>query len=188
MVVMRVALHLVNPFVESSPSGKRFATDESGPDQQIERAINGGAGDANAVGAETHQQIFGGMGEITGGGVDIWALTVNLTWSPSSTGSGFYLIGGVGVHSVEGRLHENGLVYYPPICDPWFWYCYPGGVGPGTIIQAKVSTTEFGWNAGVGLTFETSSGSEWFLEAKFHSVDTSRATTEFVPLVIGFRW
>ena len=86
-------------------------------------------------------------------------------------------------------MRENGLVYYPPVCDPWFWWCYPGGVGPGSIVVASQSTTEFGWNVGLGWAWEVNiSGSQVFLEARYHSIDTTRASTEYLPLTIGFRW
>ena len=61
-----------------------------------------------------------------------------------------------GLYSLDGELTNTGLVYYPPICDPWYWWCIPGGVGPGEIVQASKSVTEFGFNGGIGLTFETS--------------------------------
>lgn len=132
-----------------------------------------------------------GIGEdpsITGGDVRTWGFSVNAVWGLGNDGQGLYLTGGVGLDDIEGRLTEDGLVYYPPICDPYFWWCYPGGVGPGTIVVLEDSTTEFAWNAGVGFSFDLSSGSTIFVEARYKSADTSRETTETIPLVIGFRW
>ena len=130
----------------------------------------------------------GGEGMLTGGDVNLWSLTVNGTWSPSDTGSGFYVIAGVGAHHVEGRVRETGLVYYPPICDPWFWWCRPGGIGPGSVVVGSTSSTEFGWNAGLGWAFEVGTGSQLYLEARFHSVNSSPLGTEYLPLTIGYRW
>ena len=95
---------------------------------------------------------------------------------------------GVGAYDVEGRVRETGLVFYPPICDPWFWWCRSGGVGPGSVVVAKTSSTEFGWNAGLGWAFEVATGSQLYLEARFHSVNTSPLGTEYLPLTIGYRW
>jgi hypothetical protein len=130
----------------------------------------------------------GGSGTISGGDASLWSLSINGTWSPSDTGEGFYVIGGIGGYDVDARVTEDALVWYPPICDPWFWWCTPGGVGPGTAVRASTSSTEFGWNAGLGWAFEVGEGSQLYIEARFHSVDTSPEATEFLPLTIGFRW
>lgn len=126
-------------------------------------------------------------GDITGGDTDIWSVGVNAMWGPDTSGSvGFYLIGGIGVEFVEAKLTTQGLVYYPPICG--WWWCVPGGVGPGTLIKASESTTEFGYNVGIGLTFELSSGSQFFIEAKYKSIDTQIDSIETLPIVVGWRW
>ena len=129
----------------------------------------------------------GGEGMLTGGDVTNWALSVNLTWSPTE-GQGFYLIGGASVNWIEGRVTETGLIYFPPICDPWFWWCTPGGVGPGTVTAASVDSTEFGWNAGLGWAFEVGTGSQIYIEARFNSINTSPLGTDYLPLTIGYRW
>ena len=129
------------------------------------------------------------LGSVAGGDVRTWGFSVNAIWSPkSSGGAGFYLIGGVGFDDIKARLLDNGLVYYPPVCDPWYWWCVPGGVGPGTIVVGQTSSTEFTWNAGLGWSFELSSGSQIYLEAKYKSAETDRESTETVPFVLGFRW
>lgn len=127
-------------------------------------------------------------GDIVGGGVDYWQLALNGIWSlGADTASGFYLTGGLGWYHVEAQVEQFGLVYYPPICDPWFWWCYPGGVGPGTFIAGSQSTDEFGWNLGVGFSFDVTSG-QVFVEAKYHQIRWSQKDIEFIPVTIGFRW
>jgi len=136
-----------------------------------------------------NDQLGPGMGSISGGDASIWSLSTNAMWGPDTDGPlGVYLIGGVGINYLRGRITDDALVYYPPICDPWFWYCYPGGVGPGSIIKLKESATELSWNAGIGVTFDTSSGTQIYLEARYEWLDTDRKTTTYVPLVVGFRW
>ena len=121
--------------------------------------------------------------------MNIWSLSANTIWGPDTKGSvGFYLTGGVGIDFLEGRITDNGLVYYPPICDPWFWWCIPGGVGPGTIVKFQEDATEFSWNLGVGVTFDTNRGSQIFIEARYKTAETDPRSTEYIPVVVGFRW
>lgn len=130
-----------------------------------------------------------GAGAVSGGDVDIWSLSANGLWGPDTDSAiGFYLTAGVGVDYLKGKITDNGLVYYPPICDPWFWWCIPGGVGPGTIVVFEEDTLEFSWNAGVGVTFDLASGSQIYIEARYETVDTSPRETEYIPIVLGYRW
>lgn len=146
------------------------------------RAINDAIADAED---ETGQK----NGRVTGGDVDIWSLAVNAMWGPKNDSRvGFYVLGGVGLDRVEGQVTDDALVYYPPVCDPWYWWCYPGGVGPGTVIRGRESATELSYNLGVALTFTLDSGSQIFVEGKYHSIDLDWDTTEVLPLTIGFRW
>lgn len=122
----------------------------------------------------------------SGGDVSIGSLTSGLMWSAPSKGKvGFFLAAGVGGYRVEGRLTEPG-VYGGWVCDPWLWWCYPG-IGVGDVIVASESTTKFGYNAGVGVTFELPSSSQLYIEAKYHWINT-KETTQYLPIVIGYRW
>lgn len=128
-------------------------------------------------------------GDITGGDVEAWQFGLNAIWSigPDSA-SGFYLTGGISYNDVTGRISQTGLVYYPPICDPWYWWwCIPGGVGPGNIIVGKRSTDEFGWNVGAGYAFDTRTG-QFFIEAKYQQIQVGDEDLEYIPLTFGFRW
>lgn len=127
-------------------------------------------------------------GDISGGGADYWQLAINGIWSLGQDSSqGLYLTGGIGWYHVTGQLEDTGLVYYPPICDPWYWWCYPGGVGPGTFIVGKKSTDEFGWNLGAGYSFDVNSG-QVYIEAKYTQIQWGKENIEYIPLTFGFRW
>ncbi|HEU4618937.1 MAG TPA: outer membrane beta-barrel protein [Gammaproteobacteria bacterium] len=127
-------------------------------------------------------------GRIDDGDVSIWKGTINAIWGPGSHDNGVYLTGGIGAYHLEGTITQTGLVYYPPFCDPWYWWwCFPGGVGTGAIVKGKDSTTEFGWNLGVGYSFPAGDG-QLFLEAKYTSINTDGSDVTFLPLSIGFRW
>lgn len=128
-------------------------------------------------------------GSVTGGDVDVWSTTADVMWGPDTGRVGFYLLGGIGVDYIDGKVTSQGLVYYPGFCDPWWWWCYPGGVGTGTIVQGSEDTTEFSYNVGIGLTFEVNvSGSQVYIESRYKFVNTDRETTEYLPIVVGFRW
>ncbi len=77
-------------------------------------------------------------------------------------------------HHVSAELTDEGLVYYPPICDPWYWWCYPGGVGVGTFIVGSRSSDEIGWNLGLGCAFRNGA----YLEAKFVQIQTGNKNSE----------
>jgi opacity protein-like surface antigen len=142
----------------------------------------------NSVIKAINDQLMPGE-QITGGGVDFWSTSGNLVWGPDSRGKvGFYVTAGVGIDYIDAVLTETGLIYYPPVCDPWFWWCTPGGVGPGTVAAVRRDTWELGWNAGLGITFELESGSQVFFEARYKSSDTSPLSSEFMPVVLGVRW
>jgi len=136
-----------------------------------------------------NDQLLPGQGTVTGGGVDLWSTSANLVWGPDTSGKvGFYVTAGVGFDYLDAKITDDALIYYPPLCDPWFWWCIPGGVGPGTVVVGQRDTWEMGWNAGLGMTFELENGSQMFLEARYKSSDTSPQSSEFMPVVLGVRW
>jgi opacity protein-like surface antigen len=127
-------------------------------------------------------------GRIDDGYVRNWQLTVNAIWGPGDHDNGLYLIGGIGAYRLEGAVTQDALVYYPPTCDPWYWWwCYPGGVGTGSIVKAKDTTTEFGWNVGLGYSFASADG-QLFVELSYHDIDTRNSDLTFMPLTFGYRW
>ena len=128
-------------------------------------------------------------GEITGGDVENWRFAVNGIWSLGpDTSRGLYLTGGISYNNVRGVVTQTGLVYYPPICDPWYWWwCYPGGVGPGDFVSGERSEQEFGWNVGAGYSFETDIG-QVYLELRYEQIAIGESDIEYIPLTIGVRW
>lgn len=128
-------------------------------------------------------------GTIDDGDITVWSLTADAIWSPDTQGSvSFYLAGGIGTYYLDGKLTTRGLVYYPPSCQPYppYW-CYPGGVGSGNIIVGSESSWEFGYNAAIGINFELASGSQIYVEGKYHYIDMSPALT-YIPIQVGYRW
>lgn len=128
--------------------------------------------------------------DITGIDIENWSTTADIIWGPKTGGSvSFYLKAGVGAYYLKGRTKANGLIYYPPACGGyWYWWCVPGGVAPGTVVTGSESSTEWGYNGGIGVTFEVGTGSQIYLEATYHSIQTDRTNTEYMPVVVGYRW
>lgn len=127
-------------------------------------------------------------GRVDDGDVETWQLLLNGIWSPGNSESGFYVTGGVGVYYLDATVTNTELVYYPPFCDPWYyWWCVPGGVGPGSVVKGSESSTEYGFNAGFGWDFDAGDG-KVFLEAKYHYISTDSEDLYYVPITIGYRW
>jgi opacity protein-like surface antigen len=126
--------------------------------------------------------------ESDGGDVSVWGVSTGLRWAPDFDSSiGFYAKAGVGAYRVEARIFD--AVWVPGwICDPWYWwYCVPGWV-PGQSVTARESTTELGYNLGLGFTFDLGVTTELYLEASYFTIDTDVAKTEYMPLSLGIRW
>lgn len=128
-------------------------------------------------------------GRVDDGDVDMWQFQINAIWSPGgSTANGIYFSGGITAAYLEGEVTQTGLVYYPPVCDPWYWWwCYPGGVGQGAILVGKDSAMEYGYNVGIGYSFEAGDG-QFFIETKYNWIDTKSDDLVYIPLTFGYRW
>jgi len=72
------------------------------------------------------------------------------------------------------------------ICDPWFGYC-EYGLTPGDVVVASDNTSQFAWNAGLGLDFALGGGQTFFVEARFTRMQTAQPT-DFVPIRVGLRF
>ncbi len=126
-------------------------------------------------------------GEISSGSINNWQISLNLIWGPGENSRGVYFIAGASVNFLEARLNQTGLVYYPPICDPWYWWiCYPGGWAPGNITVAKQSATQYGYNLGIGYNFDELG--RYYIDFKYQSINTSAGSMEYMPVTIGMRW
>jgi hypothetical protein len=71
-------------------------------------------------------------------------------------------------------------------CDWWWGICYPG-VTSGQYLIKSNDSWEWGLNAGAGITFELDSGSELYIEAIYHWVQTEQVA-ELIPVTFGIRW
>jgi opacity protein-like surface antigen len=96
-----------------------------------------------------------------------------------------YAVAGIGVaHRRIALTQTVGVGDY--FCDPWWGYC-DYGVVPGEVVVASDNTTQFAWNAGLGLDFDLRNGETFFVEARFTRMQTAQPT-DFVPIRVGLRF
>lgn len=127
-------------------------------------------------------------GEVSGGGVTNLQFGLSGIWGPGKTASGLYFTAGVSANYMEAKIAQRGLIYYPPYCDPWYWWwCSPGGWVPGDVVTGKESDTHFGYNAGVGWNIETPNGQLYF-EATYENIETGEGSIGFIPITFGVRF
>jgi hypothetical protein len=101
----------------------------------------------------------------------IWSgqLDLTLLFPFGSNGTGLYLMGGGGVHHFSYGSGFNSSTPVP----------YTGATSG--------SETKLGVNGGAGLNFSLGSAS-MFLESRYVSVFTKGKNTNYVPIVLGFRF
>jgi Outer membrane protein beta-barrel domain len=76
-----------------------------------------------------------------------------------------YGLAGGGIYYRPIHVTTPGVGYVPPYCDPFWYYCYPGGFVPVDVILAKRSSTDFGMDFGGGVNFKVA-----YAEVRYHYV------------------
>jgi Outer membrane protein beta-barrel domain len=123
---------------------------------------------------------------IDSGDGSIFGVNTNLVYRMHTVWRGYaYLTAGIGEYWRTIRLSETVLVG-GTYCDPWWGFCYPG-VYPGQSVVHDHTTGRFAWNAGIGFDFPLSDAGSWFIDVRFHQMQTKTAT-EFIPIQVGFRF
>ena len=124
--------------------------------------------------------------QVDNGSGQIWSATGNVAYHvPIAYGVRGYGIAGVGAYHARielTQLYYAGLYYN---CDPYIDYCYGSGLGEQVV--AAHDTTKVGWNAGVGIEFALPGGQSWFVESRYHRMETSQPI-QYVPIAIGYRF
>jgi opacity protein-like surface antigen len=116
----------------------------------------------------------------------MWSFALDAIWDFKGKGPvGGYV--GLGIGGYNRYVQLTQTVWTAGyICDPWWGYCYYAPYY-GDAIVADRSVWSFGYNATAGITFEMQNGGAIFLEARYHYVDTDKAT-EYLPINIGWRF
>ena len=124
----------------------------------------------------------------------------NLVFRPKSEGRAKpFIVAGPGVYYRPVKITTPGAGYVPPYCDPWWYYCYPGGIVPVDYILNEKSSTDFGFDVGGGVDIAMGDSANFYVEARYHyiwgpelkdaaGVSQDKANGQFLPLTFGFRF
>ena len=110
-----------------------------------------------------------------------------------------YIVAGIGVYYRPVKVTTPGAGYVPPYCDPWFYWCYPGGLVPVDYILGEASSTDFGMDFGGGVDIAMTDSARFYVEARYHYIfgpelknnagqSQGKATGQFLPITFGFRF
>jgi hypothetical protein len=140
---------------------------------------------------------YGGLGvadqvlqnlQVPSGTAHMISLTAGPRWRVlSSTHVNFDVRGGVGWYrrTVEFTQPTVALI---DVFDPWWGYLGPVAV-PANQVLGSVTRNAWGANIGGGVGFPLGdSGTELFVDIRYHYAHTRPTTTSFVPISFGFRW
>jgi len=108
-----------------------------------------------------------------------------------------YGLVGLGVYYRPVKVTTPGVGFVPGYCDPYWYYCSPGGFVPVENIIGDRSSTDFGMNFGAGITFSRS----FYVEMRYHYIwgptfdatavggsASQKANGQFLPITVGFRF
>jgi len=124
------------------------------------------------------------VAQVDDGSASMFSVTSQALFNFGGDGKlGGYLAVGIGGYSRYANLSTTA--YTTGIYCDW-WYCYPATVS-GQVVVADDRLTKFGYNAGLGLTFELASGSQFYLEVQYHYMISDPAT-EYMPILVGWRF
>jgi len=123
--------------------------------------------------------------------------TVALVARAPSGGVRPYGLAGMGVYYRPIEVTTPGVGFVPGYCDPYWYYCVPGGFVPVDNVVGERSSTDFGMVFGGGLTF----AEHFYVELRYHYIwgpkfdasavggsATANANGQFMPLTFGFRF
>jgi opacity protein-like surface antigen len=110
-----------------------------------------------------------------------------------------YLVVGPGVYFRKIEATTPGVGYIPGYCDPWWGWCYPGGLVPVDKVLGSASMTDFGINVGGGVSFPVGDSASIYFEARYHYIWGSevkdstgksygKANGQFFPITGGIRF
>lgn len=109
---------------------------------------------------------------------------------------GIYVMGGPGIYYRRVEITQFAGVAAVPYCDPWLYFCYTSAVPVEEILGSR-SKTDFGLNAGVGVSLRLFGGPlRLYAEGRYHYIfggdyDTAAgarsADGQYVPLIFGLR-
>jgi len=91
--------------------------------------------------------------------------TANVIFQKAEGGVRPYGLVGLGVYYRPIKVTSPAIGYVPGYCDPWWYYCVPGGFVPVTDVIGERSSTDFGMDFGGGLRF-----GKIYAEIRYHYI------------------
>lgn len=91
--------------------------------------------------------------------------TASLIFQRPSGGARPYGLIGMGVFYRPIKVTTPGVGFVPGYCDPWWYYCTPGGFVEVQNILAERSSTDFGMSFGGGVNFNMI-----YAEVRYHYI------------------
>jgi len=129
----------------------------------------------------------GFVGHVDDGFASMTTITLDAVWDlRKAHGIGGYFGAGLGMYSRYWQLTSTVLTS-GIWCDPWTGWCYPI-TSTGNLIHEDDRLTKIGWQAIAAITFPLPSGSQMYLEASYHEMDSSPKKTTYLPILLGWRW
>ena len=106
--------------------------------------------------------------------------TVSLIAQKPEGGVRPYGLVGMGIYYRPIEVTTPGVGYVPGYCDPWWYYCVPGGWVPVENVVGERSSTDFGMVFGGGLRF-----GKIYAELRYHYIwgPTIEGTATNLPAV-----
>ena len=91
--------------------------------------------------------------------------TVNLVVQKPEGAVRPYGLIGMGVYYRPIEVTTPAVGYVPGFCDPWWYYCYPGGFVAVDEVVGERSSTDFGMDFGGGVNFGV-----FYAELRYHYI------------------
>jgi opacity protein-like surface antigen len=137
------------------------------------------------------------------GDMNMQSVDFNVVLRPKTEGKVLpYIVAGVGYYYRPVKVTTPAVGYVPGYCDPFWYWCYPGGwVSYDKIIGSR-SSSDLGIDVGGGVSFSLGEAAAIYVEARYHyiwgpSYDvtdtagkhyTGKANGQFLPIVVGIRF
>ncbi len=109
-----------------------------------------------------------------------------------------YVTGGVGIYYRPIKVTTPAIGWVPGYCDPFWYYCSPGGYVPVDAIVGSRSTTDFGMDFGAGVNVKLGSSAAFYVEGRYHYIwgpsykdasgNSKTANGQFFPITFGLRF
>ncbi len=108
-----------------------------------------------------------------------------------------YVTTGLGIYYRPIKVTTPTVGYVPGYCDPFWYYCSPGGFVPVDNIVGSRSSTDFGINFGGGLNFRVRESASVYVEVRYHYIwgpkytynnTTYKSNSAFYPITFGVRF